>query len=458
MKRNSQTPRFFFLLFLALLFSYCSSETMDAQEVIEDPEEEVEEETPTIHTQPNILLLIADDVSLDATPNYAPELNATKANMPTLEKLMQEGLVFDNLWSYSVCSPTRASILTGKHSISTGVYAPGNHISASEKSLQKYIDEQTNNAYAHAVFGKWHLSGNRDYAQPTDMGIGTFSGTLGGGLGDYWNYSLVVNSEITDVTDSYSTTKYTDLAIEWKNKQSKPWFLWVAYNAAHTPFHRPDDGLISNTSLAPYQEGRSDDLPYYLAMLEAMDHEMGRLIDSMTAEEKANTIVIYIGDNGTPKKVSQYGDTNKHRKESIYQGGINVPLVVSGNGVRVGRETDALVNTTDLFATIGELAGSTTTNIHESFSFKDLLYNDNAATKEFVYASVTPNNGQDKYAVRNDSYKLISVVGGSSEDEEMYNLKLDAYEETNILLRSLTNEETQARVSLQNEGKRIRGE
>lgn len=445
-------------MFSLLLFS-CSKEDV---QIINNGGVEIDDNNNIDNSlHPNILLVIADDMSLDATPNYASELNAIKPVMPTLQNLMNTGLVFDNLWSYALCSPTRASILTGKHGIHTDVLAPiHGELSASHQSLQSYINEQTNDAYAHAVFGKWHLGASETH--PTQsMGIGTYSGNLGGGVPDYWEYNLVSNEITTLLTanndaerkENYATTKYTQLAIDWKNQQTKPWFLWLAYNAAHTPFHRPDDALISATSIGK----NATNLNNYLAMLEAMDYEMGRLIASMSDTEKANTIVIFIGDNGTPKKVAQFVDTNKHRKGSIYQGGINVPMVVSGLNTRVGRESSALIHTADLFSTIAEIAGVESKGKYNSTSFKDLLTDSAADTNDFVYTEVPGTNNNGFYTVRNKKYKLIYEI--DTDNKELYNLLDDKYEALNLMNNSsLTVEETTALQVLEAEGLRIRTE
>jgi arylsulfatase A-like enzyme len=450
-----------FLVAFLIIFSNCSNSIIEPAEEEKMIEEETTEETPVDTKHPNILLIIADDMSLDATPNYAGELNAIKPVMPTLENLMSTGLVFDNLWSYALCSPTRASILTGKHGLHTNVLVPiRGLLSGSHTSLQSYINEETSNAYANAVFGKWHLGYNVTHPTQT-MGIDTYAGNLGGAVPDYWSYDLVENEQESLLTSStaaekkenYSTTKYTQLAIDWKNQQTKPWFLWVAYNAAHTPFHRPDNELISTVSQA---KGETD-LNNYLAMLEAMDSEMGRLIASMSEAEKANTVIIFIGDNGTPKKVAQYIDKNKHRKGSIYQGGINVPMVISGTGTRVGRESEALVHTVDLFATIAEIAGVDVQKTHNSQSFKALLENEDAETREYVYTEVPGDKDNGHYAVRNNKYKLIYEIDSGT--KELYNLLEDRYEETNILSSlALSDEETAALSDLEAEGKRVRGE
>ncbi len=97
-------------------------------------------EPPVTTNRPNILLVIADDMGKDATPNFTE--GNVKPNMPVLENLMQTGLTFNNAWTYSVCTPTRSSILTGKYGVHTGMLAVGDEISTSETSLQKYIDKQ----------------------------------------------------------------------------------------------------------------------------------------------------------------------------------------------------------------------------------------------------------------------------------------------------------------------------
>ncbi|WP_152286040.1 sulfatase-like hydrolase/transferase [Flavicella marina] len=454
----------FFFLFLTTVS--CSSSIIEEDEVPADEElieESIEEdEAPQDLEHPNILLIIADDVSLDATPNYLEDLNAIKPEMPNLEKLMNNGLVFDNAWAYARCSPTRASIITGKHGVQNGIKAPGGNVSlsSSHKSLQSYINENTSNAYSTAVFGKWHLGHDVDH--PTnDTKVGTFSGNLSSGVPDYWSYDLIENETLTTLSsttdaermENYSTTKYTQLAMDWRDEQTKPWFIWLAYNAAHTPFHMPDDYLISNAS-----QGRpSTNLYMYLAMLEAMDYEMGRFIDSMSEAEKENTIIIYVGDNGTPVRVSQYTDNDKHCKGSIYQGGINVPFVVSGLGTRVGRESEALVHTVDLYATIAELAGVDVSEIYQSKSVKSLLNDAGAASKEYIYTEV-PGEGNDNghYAVRNATYKLIYEI--DTDVKELYDLSADPYEVTNLLIGNLSTTQQENYNNLLLEGKRVRGE
>ncbi|QOD61576.1 sulfatase-like hydrolase/transferase [Polaribacter haliotis] len=429
---------FVVLCILILLFNCSKSPSIETE-----TEEEIEE--PTTPTKPNILFVIADDVSKDAIPNYAE--GNSKANMPILQGLMNTGITFDNVWAYSVCSPTRASIITGKYGIKSGVIEVGDQINTSETSLQKYISDNTNNAYSTAIIGKWHLSDDSNDA--LTMGVDYFAGILSGGVKDYYNWDLIENGTSSKNTE-YATTKLTDLAINWTQNQTKPWFLWMSYNAPHTPFHLAPTNLHSQGNL-PTDTASIDanPLPYYVSALEAMDAEMGRFINSLSNAEKANTIIIFIGDNGTPAKVAQSPYNRRTVKGSLYQGGINVPMVVSGKGVsRMSVREDALITSTDLYTTIGNIAGVSTTEIYNSISFSKLFMDENTTQRNFAYSEK-----EDAYTVRNATYKYIKFTNGT---EELYKLSTDAYEGTNLIGTTLSIEATEAKNALIAEGNIIR--
>tara|TARA_B110000003_G_scaffold209487_1_gene208392 strand:- start:5413 stop:6717 length:1305 start_codon:yes stop_codon:yes gene_type:complete len=428
-----------FFLIISFLFFSC------------DPSNETDEslaDSLELPTSPNILLIIADDFGKDASPNYIE--GNIKPNMPNLESLISSGITFDNLWSYPVCTPTRASILTGKYGFRTGVLEVGNQISTNEISIQEYIDINTQNEYATAMIGKWHLS--NDPQDPLSMSIDYFAGILQGGVQSYTNWNLVENGQTLNSSE-YTTTKFTDLAINWLDDQTKPWFLWLAYNAPHTPFHLAPLHLHSHGNL-PSDEGSIDSnpLPYFFSAVEAMDNEMGRLINSLSTEERENTIIIFIGDNGTPNRVTQLPFRAMRSKGSIYQGGINVPMIISGLGVnRIGEREAALIQTTDLYATIARITGVSIEEIHNSKSFYKLLSNSTASKREFVYTERS-NNGVS-YAIRNSNYKLIVDENGN---EEFYNLSIDPYEANDLIGSTLNSSALSAKNELEIEATKIR--
>jgi len=386
----------------------------------------------TLNENPNILLVISDDLGLDASSNYAVGIETPVT--PTLDALAANGLVFDNAWAYPACSPTRATILTGKYGFRTGVLWPGDEISLNETSLQSFINTNVPNTYNHAVVGKWHLAGqNRNQPgyvdHPNLMGIDYFAGLIGGGVGDYFSWPLVENGRSSD-SEGYTTTAFVDLTIDWIAGQQGPWFAWLAFNAPHTPFHLPPLGLHDRDTLSDAQADiDADPLPYYLAMIEAMDRELGRLLASFSAETRANTVIIYIGDNGTPRQVVQ-GHVRTHGKGSVYEGGVAVPLIISGRGVtRIGERESALVSSVDLFSTIADLAGTGYKESDDSKSFAGLLSSATADPREYAYAEIK-NDTRDDWTIRNGRYKLIQRL---SLAQELYDLDADPFEQDDLL-------------------------
>lgn len=411
------------LLFISVFFS-CSS----------DVTSNIDEITP--NTKPNILLIIADDMGLDATPGF--NVGTTKPNMPNLQNMINNGVRFTNLWAYPTCTPTRGSILTGKYGFRTNVKKVQDVMPTSETSLQKYLDNKAS-GYGNAIIGKWHLS--RDENHPTQMGIGYYAGLLSGSVQSYTNWNFTQNGT-TSTSTEYTTTKFTDLAIDWVKEQEQPWFLWLAYNAPHTPFHLPPTNLHSQGNLPSDQASiDANPQPYYMAMIEAMDSEIGRLLNSMTQAEKDNTIIIFIGDNGTPNQVAQdYRGTRV--KGTVYQGGVNVPMIVSGKNVTRFNQTDnSLLNTVDLFATITDIAETGTTKHHDSNSFKELFTSSNTSNKrEFAYTELGKGSGEDDVTIRNLTHKYIKFTNGN---EALYNLNDDFFEINNLLDATLSTENQQ---------------
>jgi arylsulfatase A-like enzyme len=377
---------------------------------------------------PNILLVIADDLGLDASNQYA--VAAEKPFTPNLDQLANEGLVFDNAWSNPTCSPTRAGILTGKYGDRTGVKDADDDLSTDETSLQSYIHERLPGKYVDAVIGKWHLGpqpGGLDH--PNQMGVGYFSGIIGGGVEDYEDWTRVTNGRRSSETE-YVTSKLVDLAVEWTGAQEDPWFLWLAFNAPHTPFHLPPANLHDRNLSGTEEDIEENPRPYYFAAIEAMDTEIGRLLDSLDSQVRANTIVIFMGDNGTPGQVAQSPYGRRKAKGSLYQGGINIPFLITGSGVtRIGERESALVNTTDLFSTIASLAGINVSEVNDSNSFEDLLSEATQPERFFQYSEHSTDTGEE-WTVSDGVHKQIESNLG---ERELYQLTSDPFEESDLV-------------------------
>ncbi len=398
---------------------------------------------------PNILLIIADDMGLDASPCY-PE-GIEKPAMPTLERLCREGVVFDNFYATPVCSSTRATILTGRYGFRTGVGAAvgrnsSNGLPLSETTLFQFLDRYAPQ-YAHAVIGKWHLAtaDNGDVDHPRLAGAGTYVGIVSGNVDDYDYWPRTRDGE-TAMVEGYVTSVLTDEAIAWIDAQGeRPWFLWLAHIAPHLPLHLPPGGLISDRGL----DGSPDSMrqrprDYYFASLEALDTELGRLLQSIPQPVLDNTVIIFIGDNGTPNRTVQPPYERRRAKGSLYEGGIHAPLIVAGKGVtRHGVREQALVNSTDLFATIANIAGIQTRDAvswpEDSVSFAPLLAGSAGPHRQYAYSELfgSPGGGNsgrarqlEGHTIRDGRWKYMNTVGGG---EELFDLAADPYEQNDLL-------------------------
>ena len=391
---------------------------------------------------PNIILIIADDLGIDVLNGYQD--NDRKPITPVLDSLRTNGLKFTNTWAAPQCTPTRAAIMSGKYGIKTGVMRPPGNLDLVHESLFKRINEETNGLYAGAVIGKWHIATQANYDHPQEHGIDHYEGLFNSSVPDYYSWDKVEDANLVSV-DEYVTSHLTDAAIDWVSQQSEPWFLWLAHVAPHSPFHVPPSNLYS-------QQDTSDNLGKYLAAIEAMDHEIGRLLNSLDEETRENTVIIFIGDNGTPGAVIQYfsGD---HSKGTLYEGGVRVPMIISGKGVtRKNEDDDNLCHSADLYATILELTGTQLNGgTHNSMSLKPLLSCNEDLNRTFIYTDYEDGNILG-WAIRTKAYKLIEDENGRL---EFYNLDQDLLE-TNNLIGNLSSTEQELLTVMQQEAQVIR--
>jgi len=408
--------------------------------------------------KPNILLIIADDQGVDASAQY--NFSQDVPNTPTIDQLASQGIIFDNAWATPACTTTRGTLITGQHGINSGIsYVPA-VMDSNTQTLQRYLKSLPTSAdYQTAVIGKWHLGGsNPELSHPTDSGVDYYAGTIKGTLDDYYNWDLTLDGQSTTSIE-YHTSKVTDLAIDWldiQNQADKPWFLWLAYVAPHSPFHLPPSDLHDRDHLT----GTESDIDankreYYLAAIEAMDSEIGRLLEAMPVEERENTLIIYIGDNGTPSAVIDASVYERsHSKGSLYEGGIRVPMVVSGKGVtRMDSHETALVNTSDFYATISNFTGSSITQLNDSYSFLNLLSEETSGLRQYNYSEFESSDVTG-WTVRDQNHKLIEYADGS---QELFQVNEDLGENINLLESTddynlLINELSQQAALIRHEG------
>jgi arylsulfatase A-like enzyme len=174
-------------------------------------------------------------------------------------------------------------------------------------------------------------------------------------------------------------------------------------------------------------------------MVESLDHEINRLLNTLSADVRQNTIIVFIGDNGSPSKVAQPPFNSQNAKGSLYQGGIHVPLIISGAGVsRLGAEENALITSADIHNTFLEIAGLPPNEELDSQSFYPLLKNETTGQRLYNYTeALNDRANRSGHTIANEKYKLIVLDDGS---REYFNLVSDPGENSNLLGGTLTTE------------------
>lgn len=390
----------------------------------------IEKHLQWVPQKPNIFLIIADDMWLDASPWY-DNLWEQKPLTPHLDELAENWLVFENVWANPLCSPTRSSILTWKYGFRTWVlwalWKNDAWVSTEEISIQKVLSENSPYNYSQAVIWKWHLGTNNNGSDdnPELMWVPHYSWFLSWWMQDFYSWRKTTNGKSENISQ-YSTSEFSNDSISWINEnQDNPWFLWLAFTAPHTPFHTPPKDLLSSETIdsinydAIQEEIDSNPLPYYLAAIEAIDSEVWRIIASLSQEDKDNTIFIFMWDNGTPWQVAQSPYNNREVKGSIYKGWVHVPMIISWAWVEVWK-MEEYVNSTDLFSTIAELSWVNIDTYEDSISFAPLLFwNERVVKRDFIYSEVqsASKNGwasaKNWWTVKKDGYQYISLDNGT---------------------------------------------
>lgn len=234
-------------------------------------------------------------------------------------------------------------------------------------------------------------------------------------------------------------TDQVDSAITWIQYQTGPWVLALTPTLPHAPYHTPPAYLHSQnlTGLSPATTPR----PFFEAMVQAMDHEIARLIASLPASVRANTNIVVIPDNGTDPAVAMAPIPPDHSKGSLYEFGSHVPLIVNGPAVATpGSVCNALVSGVDLFPTLLDLCGVAYPGILAAYalpldgvSFAPLLTNPNGIGRPFVYSEIDGTPLGQGYTVRTDTHRLVRYMRTKPQHQEMYDLTSDPLELGDLL-------------------------
>ncbi len=397
---------------------------------------------------PNILFVLADDLGIDSTrlyPGHDPD--GENVPLPTLEALAAQGIVFDNARATPLCSPTRAMILSGRYPQANGVGYVSVALPGATDSLHHYLAEHSPGNYATAAIGKWHLGQGRfGY-----IGVPFYQGMINSHVTNYFDWTettyrdgVTTEEKVTE----YATTHLVNRSIEFINdarakNSGRPWFLYLAFNAPHGTapndgFQVPPKNLWNQRDIPSIADRPVDgrifdgDIPVYQAVTQAMDTELGRLLAYLDSiGERDNTLIIFMGDNGTPAAVQRKNiGPLRGTKWDIQDGGIRVPLLVAGAGVkRHGEREPALVVATDMFATVADVAGASTAGMTDSFSITPFFAKANAKNgRDYAFTLLCPPTRapiKDMYTlISRDNHKLTWDKGGW----QFYDLNADPAE------------------------------
>jgi arylsulfatase B len=420
--------------------------------------------TPLSAAPRNVLLILADDYGIDVTQYYPATDRLTTTPLapksPNLAALAKKGIIFRNAWAEPSCSPTRATIFTGRYAFRTGIgkpvpedlSSPPPELSVNAFSLPEAFAASGRNYYLAHV-GKWHLS--RGIDDPRIHGWPRFSGPHPNlaHLPSYFDWPKVVDGvEVNAHVNTYATTDQVNdalAAMSAAKTSGQPFFIWLALSAPHSPYQKPPNNLHTRDGLPANGTSKALRRSYYEAMIEAMDTEIGRLLKSV---DLATTTVIFMGDNGTPNEVTASPYNPDHAKLRVYEQGVRVPMIVAGSGLKnPERKLTQLINSVDVYPTILQLAGIDPATVLagrkiDGVSFLRFIDNSGtAAIRPWAFAEKFDLlwNEKTEYTIRNPRYKLIERAAGLKWPvREFFDLQKDPYEKNNLLKKQLTSDQT----------------
>ena len=406
----------------------------------------------------NVILFIADDYGAISAQAYADQWQSQRyAPTPTINRICGSGVRFLRAWSNPTCSPTRATIMTGRYGFRTGVGLANTSIQPDEVSLPRVLSE-AGAPHALLMSGKWHLGSGEELGgarAPNRMGWQTYAGNLVGAPVDHYAWGRTENG-VTALSTVYTSSQEVDDAIAFLESRppNQPFVLWHAFQAPHAPLQKPPVELHDYDDLP---ETGAEDIEYFEAMVQAMDAEILRLLAALPDENgdnlPDNTTVIFVGDNGTSGLSSFIPQADADTrpapyeglptKGTIYEHGSRVPMCVAGSAVtRPGRDAGTLVHTVDLFATILELAGVSPNGpevaaggTSDSRSLVPILTGAAETVRDHQFTEQFGSVHRSKAAaLSNGTYKWVrsqSRRGGFT--DECFDLVEDPLEENNLL-------------------------
>lgn len=414
---------------------------------------------------PNVIIIMTDDQGygdLGSTGN--PHVKT-----PVIDALAKESLRFNNFYVSPVCAPTRASLMTGRYSLRTGIrdtYNGGAIMATNEVTIAEML-KQAN--YTSGIFGKWHLGDNYP-SRPSDQGFDESLIHLSGGMGQVGDITTYFNGNKSyfdpvlwhnnkkEAYNGYCSDIFTDNAIAFIEKnQESPFFCYLSFNAPHTPLQVPEKYYRQYENIDPASGFENDDRPFtemsekdkedarkVYAMVTNIDDNLGKLFKKLEDLNIAdNTLIIFMTDNGPQQ--TRYVAGMRGRKGSVYKGGVRVPFYMkypsSFNG---DKDIENLSTHMDVLPTLSQICNVELPKEKQidGKSLVPLITNGTMSSDNrslFFYWTRRYPERYNNIAIQKGNYKLVGHTGYNSkiEDFELFNIYKDPYEKENIVLKNI---------------------
>ena len=381
--------------------------------------------------RPNIVILLADDLGSGDLKHRGGEIDT-----PHLDQLARDGTMFEQAYVFPVCSPTRSGLMTGRSPMRFGVMY---HVIRPWLDygvpLKEHFMPETFQAagYQTAICGKWHLGHRGKAYWPNQRGFDHAYGHVNGAI-DYYTHErdggLDWHRNGRSVKEEgYSTDLLAAEASRWieQRDKSRPFFLYVPFNAPHAPLQAPPE-LLKKYSFIPNEKRRA-----FAAMTERLDTGVGRILATLEAEKlTGDTIVLFLSDNGGPLAHGGSNGPRRDGKASVYEGGIASPAILRFPGnIADGGVTRQVFTVLDIFPTLAAAAGVKPKN-QLPFDGRNLwteLTSRRVTPREDLFFATEGSGKILQHAVRHGEWKLVRMIGpGGQGRNELYKLDEDPAE------------------------------
>ncbi|MBB3697067.1 sulfatase-like hydrolase/transferase [Flammeovirga yaeyamensis] len=376
---------------------------------------------------PNVIVILTDDQGWGDFSHTGNEYLKT----PHFDKMTEEGAVLDKFYVSPVCAPTRASVLTGRYHLRTGVsfVTRGRENMRSEEVTIAEVFKEA--GYATGCFGKWH-NGAHYPENPQGQGFDTFLGFTSGHWSNYFDTELEYNGEMKP-TKGFITDVLMDETIQFIDAhKDEPFLAFVPLNAPHTPYQVPDKYFDKYKDIDfGYDKKQNKKIATIYGMCENIDDNLGKLMQHLKDQElEKNTIVVFLSDNGP--QGARYNGPWRGGKTSVHEGGTLVPCAIQWKGHIPNSSKSSLTAHIDLMPTLMGLAGiEKPENIQfDGMDLSNYLMgtSDDLGERNLYTHMTNFEITADRGAVRQGDYRFTTEYG----DVGLYNLKEDPSEKNNL--------------------------